>query len=450
MNGRTILACAVSAALGAATVAAVSTAADTDNVQHYTVEAADTWSSIATAHDVSADALQLANNLAASTSNSAHPRTGWVIHIPEAPAPTTTAPTTTAPTTVAPTTVAPSTTSTTPPTTAPAPSSTTTSSTVSSTTVPPSSTTSPSSTTTTLPSGAAFFEDFSTPNVFCGVRFDCGWSGEVAAGAQFGDNANDWPGDHDVMCADPNATHRTVHVEPGRGLEPGTDGSNWAVNRDISQAFYQCAPGGDPTKAHAMVSTNTEGYTTVWFSPKQTFTDVKRVCWDQNITDLKPEKWTGVLFLVPSEYTGPNSISRGRLDLGYDTHDFPDGPTADQGPALNGISTHQGTVESFSNGANRFSFSRGTNTDKAGRYQHCVVDNDNGTLTVTVNRVATVPGVPPSTNTIGQIGPGSIPDGPIRVVFTDEQYNPDKHQVPEVPRDSSGLYTWHWDNLLVS
>ena len=48
---------------------------------------------------------------------------------------------------------------------------------------------------------------------------------------------------------------------------------------------------------------------------------------------------------------------------------------------------------------------------------------------------------------------GSIPDGPIRVVFEDDNYNPDKHfsATEATDRDSSGLgYTWHWDNIQIS
>ena len=47
---------------------------------------------------------------------------------------------------------------------------------------------------------------------------------------------------------------------------------------------------------------------------------------------------------------------------------------------------------------------------------------------------------------------GSIPNEPIRVVFEDDNYNPDKHfsTSRENARDSSGLYTWHWDNIQIS
>ena len=86
----------------------VAQAADTEP-SHYAVEAADTWQSIAAAHGVTADGLQVANNVAASTSNGAHPRTGWILHVPVASVPgvTATSTSTTSPAPLAPSTTAP-------------------------------------------------------------------------------------------------------------------------------------------------------------------------------------------------------------------------------------------------------------------------------------------------------------------------------------------------------
>jgi hypothetical protein len=62
------------------------------------------------------------------------------------------------------------------------------------------------------------------------------------------------------------------------------------------------SPDEDPAKLHLMTSVNTEGYVRVWFSPKQTFHNVSKVCWDQNISDLGGGKWTIVSFLTAAEY----------------------------------------------------------------------------------------------------------------------------------------------------
>ena len=78
------------------------------------------------------------------------------------------------------------------------------------------------------------------------------------------------------------------------------------------------------------------------------------------------------------------------------------------------------------------------------RYQHCVTDLENGRLAVTIAQ-------PDKSVVKGEIA-GSIPNGAIRVVFEDDNYNPDKHfsTTEEKARDESGLYTWHWDNVQIS
>lgn len=83
---------------------------------HHQVVAGESWQAIAARYGVTADALQVANDLGASTSNSAQPRVGWILHVPVSPpAPTTTtAPATTTTTTPLPST---STTTTAPPVT---------------------------------------------------------------------------------------------------------------------------------------------------------------------------------------------------------------------------------------------------------------------------------------------------------------------------------------------
>lgn len=337
-----------------------------------------------------------------------------------APTSTSSPTTTTAPASTT-TTTAPSTTSTTPAPTTPPP-------TAPPTTLAPTSTSGP---TPTVPAGSAFSEDFSNPAAFA-TRFDHGWSGEVQAGALFGDAAQNWAGDHDMACGEPNGTHRTIHVTPPAG-EPGAPAGS---RKDVEQVFYPCAPGGDAGKAHVMTSVNTEGYVTAWFSPRQTFTDVTRVCWDINLTDLKGGKWTLVNFLTPAEY-------QGETDLGYTSPDFApvNGPSSPQGDAANGIKWFAGGGHVYNDHRMGATVGGATTADKAARFQHCVTDNGNGTLTLTRAQ--------PNGSTLTNLVAGSIPDGPIRVVFVDDSYNPDKHQEPSVARNSSVGYTWHWDNVRV-
>jgi hypothetical protein len=71
-----------------------------------------------------------------------------------------------------------------------------------------------------------------------------------------------------------------------------------------------------------------------------------------------------------------------------------------------------------------------------------VIDNGNGTLTTTIAQ--------PNGRTVGRIVAGNIPDGDIRVQFGEDSYNPDKHfDGKGAAPNSTGLYTWHWDNIQI-
>lgn len=290
-----------------------------------------------------------------------------------------------------------------------------------------------------------FFEDFSSGQNLCGVRLQCGWSGEVNAGSLFNDSANDWRADHGNDpatphddCMDPNNTSRVIHLPSGESAA--------AHVQAAAAAMFTCVPANDPGKAHMMTTVNTEGYVTLWFSPNQTFRNVNRVCWDQNVTWEGGGRWVIVNFLTAAEYAG-------ETDLGYTSTDFPDGPnlaSSPQGEARNGVKVFAGGMSSYTDGSSLRSGPGGPGsqenpvTDKAPRYQHCVIDNNNGTVTMT----KVLPNGAVASGTVA----GGIPNGDIRVEFADDAYNPDKHFFsPErnVPRDSTGLYTWHWDNLTI-
>jgi hypothetical protein len=268
----------------------------------------------------------------------------------------------------------------------------------------------------------AFSEDFKSQTSYK-ERFDYGWSGEWNAGAMWGGNRNDWHADHGMMCENPNSSHRTIHLN--------------SQQHASDAAFYHCTPDGNQDKGHVMTTVNTDGYVTVWFSPKQTFRNVSKVCWDQNITDLGGGKWTIVNFLTPAEYIG-------KSDLGYTSPDFPKngGASSPQGAAANGVKVFKGFMNSYTNGQFHGGVRGITVSDKAARYQHCLMDNGNGTLTTTIAQ--------PNGRTVTRRVSGRIPDGDIRVQFGDDSYNPDKHfNMNGVAENSTGLYTWHWDNIQI-
>lgn len=270
-------------------------------------------------------------------------------------------------------------------------------------------------------SNLAFHEDFRSPNAYR-ERFDYGWSGEWNAGSMWGGNRNDWHADHGMKCENPNTSHRAIHLT--------------SQQQAIDAAFFHCEPEGNEDKAHVMTSVNTEGFVTVWFSPKQIFRNVSKVCWDQNITDLGGGKWTIVNFLTPAEYTG-------KTDLGYTSYDFPKGgASSPAGAAANGVKVFRGVMSNYNDGKLTGSLSGVTVADKAARYQHCVADFGNGRLKLTMAQ--------PNGRTAIQVVRGKIPGGDIRVQFGDDSYNPDKHFNKDgVAHNSTGLYTWHWDNIQV-
>ncbi|HSJ61229.1 MAG TPA: hypothetical protein VK895_08355, partial [Jiangellaceae bacterium] len=76
-------------------------------------------------------------------------------------------------------------------------------------------------------------------------------------------------------------------------------------------------------------------------------------------------------------------------------------------------------------------------TDKATRFQNCMTDNGNGTITATQDR---------STGRLTATVPGSFPDGTVTVMFHDHDYTPNKSEFPF----QRPAYTFHWDNILIS
>jgi hypothetical protein len=85
-----------------------------------------------------------------------------------------------------------------------------------------------------------------------------------------------WSGDHDAACGPPE-TQRDVR-------------------RDVvDESFYLC-------RDHLMTSIgDTSGYSTGWFSPKQTFLGATEVSWDVNVTDLGVRQWWEVA-IVPASF----------------------------------------------------------------------------------------------------------------------------------------------------
>jgi hypothetical protein len=295
-------------------------------------------------------------------------------------------------------------------------------------TAPPTSSTSPptSSTTTTLPQPPgtqAFVAGFATQTDFterfwtytgnyCSFGFTCNSCAQGVGVCQY-------PGDHDMACGAPT-TSRTVRPD----------------NR--SENFWWCAPGGADT-GHVMAGMNSSGYSISGFAPRQAFTNIRSICWDQNLTDLGGGKWM-VLTLVPantmiSQTAQPTSPYR----LDYTLPEF----DADNAPGDFNIQRAQRwQFKLFRNNLNIFN-SMGSSSvgvwstgagfiagaDVATRYRHCLTENAAGQIVVTQRGV--------SWNTTAR-----FPDGLMYVIWADDTYDADKH-------GGTGSYTWHFDNIEV-
>lgn len=381
---------------------------------------------------------------------------------------TTQAPTTTVPVT---TTTQPATTTTVAPTTTAPPATTTTAPVTTTSTLPPTTSSTSPPTTTQPPSGVQFSEDFSTSAGFY-QRFDFGLSLHNNEDTALQPNiTHQWHGDHSMGCSPPDgplnpgaynydaSRYRDIEILPGLG--PVTP-AQVAAQNGKAQIFYHCAPNG-PDTGHLMTSMYGEGYQIAWFSPKQTFTDVSRVCWDQNTTDMDA-KWTNVQ-IVPMADVALVSQYKGFLDLGVDPPGFQppastrngasipasgaQGPTTDiWSPNGSGVKVESGGSVNYFEGDTFHQWNDSNwydNNDKAARYRHCMTDNGNGTVTITAQRPdpcnlrrGGFQPCPPLTRTVD----GAFPDGQVRVVFQDDMYDPVKRE-----GNDPNQITWHWDNI---
>lgn len=215
-----------------------------------------------------------------------------------------------------------------------------------------------------------------------------------------------------------------------------------------------CAPGGDPTKGHIMLAATSVGYGQVDFSPRQSFSNVKKICWDQNLTDMGGRKWTQVVVIPESTYQQFGGVLRyARQDLMLD-------------PAHGALSTGPGGLIVFVNGRmgfhrasapagpvdhqldvpnsiwNDFDSANGTtSSDKATRYKQCISRNPNGSTHIERDT--------PVGHRSGDVAFG-IPQGNVRVIFQDDFYDPFKGDLGDRSHGTDPRMTWHFDNIEIS
>jgi hypothetical protein len=434
----------------------IAAAGDT-NPGHYEADADDTWGSVAAAKgltgsgsgtdsivDTAGDKLQQANRGVIAPSGSDNVLIGnrTIIHIPEVAPPTTTTlppgPTTTT-TVFATTTTAPATTTTQPVTTTTAPATTTTAPPATTTTQPPATTTTVPAPTTTQPAGVQFSEDFSLQSSV--DRFT--WQTSHGGVDPFprDDQPRSWHADHDMACGAP-PTLRTVNLAPAS--QPGP------ISVTGGGAFW-CAPNSEAAKGHVMTSTVLTAYGHIDFSPSRSFTNVNRICWDMNRSELGGRKWAQVSIIPEAafqanggvlDYVRPNLEG----DVAAAGPDLPPGAfllTTFRSEALmsvgDGVETGADPTEGFTQGG---SFGKPA-SDRAARYPHCLERTATGTR-FTSTDTSQDPDDPWPVH-VGL----DMPTGPVRVIFQDVTYDSIKGDWEQggAPDNTN---TWHWDNITIS
>ncbi len=257
---------------------------------------------------------------------------------------------------------------------------------------------------------AQFVEDFSAVGGFYS-RFQT----QIFHGTgQLPTDITMWHGDHNGACQGPT-TLRDVHVD------------------NPAEMFWHCAPAG-PDSGHVMTSMYTTGYAQVNFSPNETFTDINRVCWDQNQTEMGGRKWTQVVVVPESTYAANG------FQLNYIK------PPLQNDVAVNGIRIDGSTfLFDMLRGSTTTFVGQGlvdqnvlgfTTTDKARRFKTCITDLGNGNVRIELERAVGI-----EVRTLR----GALPDGRVRVIFQDDSYDP-----PKDAASNNTLTTWHWDNIDIS
>ena len=311
----------------------------------------------------------------------------------------------------------------------------------------PSATTSPPGTPGPVTPGTQFTANFATPQDFFG-RFQ---TQVFTGGTTERGTHTDWLGDHSMECGGPT-TKRHIHHES---------------HADDANLFWHCAPNG-PDSGHLMTSFLTEGYGQVDFAPNRSFTNIRKVCWDQSMVGL-PRKWVQVVVIPEALYQQNN----GALNYGLpELQPVPAGDTLAIGPlpieastgrpmwpgrdAFNNVWAPQwdsfvgvftvGSVNGiYSKQGNHADFGGREITDPAPRFRHCMTDLENGTMRFVID----LPGG--TLNEKDVTLPGSLPNGPARVIFQDDTYDAFKADNPDPTGLNGGTVesTWHWDNITI-
>jgi hypothetical protein len=194
-----------------------------------------------------------------------------------------------------------------------------------------------------------------------------------------------------------------------------------------------------------MLGMSTVAYAISGITPKQSFTNIRSICWDQNLSDLGAGKWFVVTVVPHAEFIShPNLNPRrtaeleGPYRLDYTIPEFDgEGPGGfnlqNQTRWQLRVFRHGLTVWDNVNGGSfdRLFVGYQAGNDVATRYRHCLTENAQGQVVITQQNPTGV-----LTLNTGL----RFPDGEVHVIFADDTYNDLKH-------DPTPHKTWHVDNI---
>jgi hypothetical protein len=255
------------------------------------------------------------------------------------------------------------------------------------------------------------------------------------------DAPKSWWGDHNSACGSPT-TLREVHVHAAT--------PNPAPVETIGEMAWWCGPTG-PDSGHFMTAVDSIGYSSVALTPKVPLSNVRKICWDMSLNDVAGwwlqldviplAQWQadgGDLFYQSPGLGGEVAFNANHLDGSEFMFEMLRGSTH----------TYVGTSVDDPNFANIFHIPGFPIHDRAARYKHCIIDNENGTIRAEL---------------YGRTGPGSlevrnhrgaIPNGAVKVIFEHSSYHNSKDSAHYDAATQNGKtlgdeLTTHWDNVQI-
>lgn len=275
------------------------------------------------------------------------------------------------------------------------------------------STTSSAPSTSSPATGTLFSETFATASALERFDFQLRTYGPSVVAQTF-------RGEHDSECHGPD-TYRTIQ---------GGQAATGYMDVSKTGLVYHC--GGAVANGHMMTALSTPGIAILAFSPKATFTDITKVCWDQNMNNLGGGKWANVLVVPAQDVTarGGNLTYTAALANGIGDPQFRQPPPANAYDFtwLTGTIYSQGQEVAW-----KSYVPGGMAASSAPRFRICLQDRGG---TIVIQR-------PDQTVDTYRVG-ARFPAGPVRVIWQDASYDPDKHG------GSVNTLTWHWDQLEIS